>query len=382
MLSRARLSLLAAWLLFWAMMVATAVQDFLRHDAGPLWQPVLWESSSMLTATILLLLQRRFSARFDSLVATPARWFARQALWLPVWWALFTPLAFGMRHAVYSLAGRSYRHEAWPETFFYENVKISVFFLLFMLITFGVLSFMRAEQARASLREAQLQQLTQQIQPHFLFNALNTVSSLMQVDVARADATLIQLSDMLRATLEVSGAQQAPLSTELRLLRGYARLMEERFADRVTITWSIDESLAGCLVPVMSLQPLLENVFKHTVERRRGNTNIRISASRVPDAGAASVNGCTLLLAIEDDAGRMRPAVTAHASADSAASGCANAAPSAAYGGAGLAAGSPGLGLRNVRERLEVLYGGRAALELTQLEPAGVRAEMRLPCVS
>lgn len=297
----------------------------------------------MITATLLLVAQRWFTARYDALVATPSRWFVRQALWLPVWWLLFTPLAFGMRHFVYGLAGMRYRHAPWLETFFYEDVKITVFFLLFTLITFGVLSFVRAEQARASLREAQLQQLTQQIQPHFLFNALNTISSLMQVDVARADATLIQLSDMLRATLEVSGEQQAPLATELRLLRGYARLMEERFADRVSITWAVDESLAACLVPVMSLQPLLENVFKHTVERRRGITHITVTARR---AAAA------LQLVIEDDAGRLQ------------------------------ATGPAGLGLRNVRERLEALYGGVAALELTQLEPAGVRAEMRIPCAS
>jgi hypothetical protein len=349
--SRARLSLLAAWLLFWAMMVATAVQDFLRNDHGPLWQPVLWESSSMVTATILLFLQRRYTARYDALVATPSRWFARQAMWLPLWWLLFTPLAFGQRHAVYAMAGRTYRHAPWPQTFFYEDVKITVFFLLFTMISFGVLSFVRAEQARASLREAQLQQLTQQIQPHFLFNALNTVSSLMHVDVARADATLIQLSDMLRATLEVSGTQQAPLSTELRLLRGYATLMEERFADRVAITWSVDDALAPCLVPVMSLQPLLENVFKHTVERQRGLTRIRISASRASSAAGATA----LCLVIEDDAGRL-PLSDATAGV--------------------------GIGLRNVRERLDVLYGGQASLELTQLEPAGVRAEMRIPCAS
>jgi hypothetical protein len=94
----------------------------------------------------------------------------------------------------------------------------------------------------------------------------------MHSDVERADATLVQLADVLRATLDVSGQQQAPLSTELRLLRGYARLMEERFIDRVRIEWDVDASCGACLVPVMSMQPLLENVFKHTVERRRGVT--------------------------------------------------------------------------------------------------------------
>jgi LytS/YehU family sensor histidine kinase len=293
-----------------------------------------------------------------------------------MWWSLFVPIAFGIRHGVYALAGRPYRHEPWPQTYLYEDVKITVFLSLFTLVTFGVLSFIRAEQTRASLREAQLAQLTQQIQPHFLFNALNTVSSLMHTDVARADAVLIQLSDMLRATLEVSGAQTAPLSTELRLLRGYARLMEERFDDRVAISWSVDESLADCPVPVMSLQPLLENVFKHTVERRRGLTRIAITARRAPGASA-------LLLAIEDDAGRLPPSAAATAASAPPADACdadADRLPDASPAPAAWCA--PGVGLRNVRERLDALYAGQATLTLTQLEPAGVRAELRLPCAS
>jgi signal transduction histidine kinase len=341
---RATLSLAAAWLIFWAMMVATAVQDFLRNDDGPLWQPLLWESSSMVVATLLLAAQRLATRRYDGLLATPLRWFLRQALWLPVWWALFTPLAFGIRHAVYGAAGRTYAHAGWAETFLYEDVKISIFFAIFTLITFGVLSFREAERANAQLRSAQLHQLTQQMQPHFLFNALNTISSLMHTDVERADATLVQLADVLRATLDVSGQQQAALSTELRLLRGYARLMEERFADRVQLAWQVDDACAACLVPVMSLQPLLENVFKHTVERRRGLTKILISAAR---------DGDQLRLAISDDAGQL--------------------APSGAGGG---------IGVGNLRQRLQALHGERASLTLLQLEPAGVRAEMRLPCAS
>jgi len=381
---RATLSLASAWLLFWALMVATAVQDFLRHDDhGPLWQPILWESSSMLVASLLLALQRLASRRHDALLATPARWFARQALWLPVWWLLFTPLAFGIRHGVYALLGAEYRHEPWGETFLYENVKISVFAIIFTLITFGVLSYRAAAQANAQLRTAQLHQLTQQMQPHFLFNALNTISSLMHSDVERADATLVQLADVLRATLDVSGQQQAPLSTELRLLRGYARLMEERFADRVQISWEIDETCGGCLVPVMSMQPLLENVFKHTVERRRGVTKVAVSAKR---------DGDGLVLAVSDDAGRLGKAGASgagsarvdDATGSSAMNGGATGS-SAAGGSAGddtNGAGLGGIGVRNLRERLHALHGEQATLRLMQLEPSGVRAEMRLPCVS
>ena len=220
---------------------------------------------------------------------------------------------------------------------------------LFIVIRFGILSYyalleqkLQAEKANALLRQAQLQQLTQQMQPHFLFNALNTISSLMQSDVARADATLIQLADVLRTTLDVGARQQAPLATELRLVQGYASVMLERFGERVRIDWRIDDAALACEVPVMSIQPLLENVFKHTVERQRGATQVAV---------AAWCRDGVLTVQVDDDKGRLAASPT------------------------------PGIGTGNLRERLAVMYGEAASLTLCDLDPAGVRAEMRLPCV-
>ncbi|MES2129832.1 MAG: histidine kinase [Pseudomonadota bacterium] len=347
-MNRTKKVMAIAWLMFWALMVAVAIQDHLRSGGHAIWQPVLWESSSALTAMGLLLLQRRATRRFDPLLATPWRWFVRQLAWLPVYWIAFVPIAFGIRHAVYALVGQVYHHQGWGEVFLYESVKISIFFSIFVVIWFGILSYhelleekLRAEQSNALLRQAQLQRLTQQMQPHFLFNALNTVSSLMHTNVERADATLVKLADVLRATLDVSEQHEAPLATELRIVQGYARVMEERFAERVEIDWQIDDAALACQVPVMSVQPLLENVFKHTVERRRGLTRISVSA-RCADG--------MLVLAVQDDAGTLAPTLT------------------------------PGIGIRNLRERLAVLYGAPAGLTLSPCTPAGVRAEMRLPC--
>lgn len=339
-----------AWLLFWGLMVSVAVQDYLRDGGQAVWQPILWETSSMVAATILLAVQRHFTLRYNYLLARPWRWFALQAAWLPFYYLAFVPIAFGIRHGVYALAGQEYQHAPWPETFFYESIKLTVFVGLFILIRFGILSYLqlleeklRVEKANALLRQAQLQRLAQQMQPHFLFNALNTISSLMHTDVHKADATLIQLADVLRTTLDVGDLHEAPLATELRLAQGYARVMQERYADRVHISWNIADDTLDCLVPVMSIQPLLENIFKHTVEKRRQPTRIEISASRV---------GGELLLRLDDDTGTLTPQA------------------------------APGIGLANLRERLAVLYGDRAGLALVQLDPAGVRAEMRLPCAS
>lgn len=353
--TRTQTIIAAAWVLFWLLMTTTAVQEYLRdHDRG-LWKPILWETSSALTGTVLIVMQRHFTRRYDHLISSPLRWFARQLVWLPVYWIVFVPIAFGIRHAVYNLAGETYTHHPWPQVYLYEDVKMTVFFFIFATITFGVLSYhamvnekLRVERVNASLREAQLLRLTQQLQPHFLFNALNTISSLMHSDVARADAMLIQLADVLRATLDVGGQHQVPLELELRLLRGYASLMGERFSDRVHIDWRIDDTLLACPVPVMSMQPLLENIFKHTVERRRQKTTITISIHREDDI---------IVLRLDDDGGVL-PADDAHPGKAS------------------------GIGVRNLRERLAALYGGRASFELIQLAPAGVRAEMRLPCAS
>ncbi len=203
-----RLVFILAWTLFWTLMILVAVQDFQRNEHSPdIWKPVLWEGSSALVATVLILVQLRFGCH-DELLGSPARWFARQALWLPVWWILFTPLAFGIRHGVYALVGATYGHDPWPRLFVYESMKISIFAGLFTAVRFGVQSYqallearLRAQQAQALQQQAQLQRLAQQMQPHFLFNALNTVSSLMHVDVDEADATLLQLAGVLRATL-------------------------------------------------------------------------------------------------------------------------------------------------------------------------------------
>jgi two-component system LytT family sensor kinase len=352
-IARRNLVFILAWVLFWTLMVLVAVQDFQRNEHSPdIWKPILWEGSSALVATVLILVQLRFGRGHQELLGSPLRWFARQALWLPLWWIVFTPLAFGIRHGVYALVGATYEHGGWPGVFVYEAMKISIFVGLFTAIRFGINSYqamlearLRTQQALALQQQAQLQRLAQQMQPHFLFNALNTVSSLMHVDVEQADATLMQLAGVLRATLALGDAIEAPLQAELDIARGYAGVMAARFAGRVEIGWRIDDALLAKALPVMSLQPLLENVFKHTVEKRRGLTRIEVSAQREDGA---------LVLRVDDD-GRIAE---------------------------DKAAGACGIGLANLRARLAALHGERASLALHARAEGGVRAELRVPCAS
>lgn len=339
-----------AWCLFWALMTLIAVQEYRRGGGEALWRPLLWEGSSALVISLLWVVQQRATARHAGLLDRPWRWFALQAAWLPMYWVAFVPLAFGIRHGVYALAGDVYRHDPWPQLWVYEASKVSLFVCLFTVIGFGLMSYrrmleesLRLERATALLRQAELQRLAQQVQPHFLFNALNTISSLMHTDLARADATLVRLSELLRATLQAGEQAQASLAAELGMAQAYAEVMTARFGERVTLDWQVGQELLPLRLPAISLQPLLENVFKHTVERRREAVGIAVSALR---------EGDELVVRVDDDAGV-------------------------------LAAANPaGVGLRNLRERLANLYGPDATLTLSPLLPAGVRAEMRLACAS
>jgi two-component system LytT family sensor kinase len=340
----------AAWILFWTLMTTVELQDYIRNGGQHYWQPVLWQCSSALVITLLSLVQRHIMRRYDVFLDRPLRWFALNMAWLPAYWLVFTLLVFGLRHAVYFMLNDRYTHSPWPQLFVYESIKLSLFFVIFVVILFGILSYQallrekeQAMQSEALMRETQLHRLTQQIQPHFLFNALNTISQLMHVDVHKADAMLIQLADVLRATLAISEQHETTLANELQLARAYAQLMCERFADRVSISWNIETPSEACLVPVMSLQPLLENIFKHTVEQRRQKTNITVAARCAQGK---------LSLRIADDLGML----------------------------AAKQNKVQGIGLRNLRARLHTLHGDNASLTLTQLAPAGVRAEMSLPC--
>jgi two-component system LytT family sensor kinase len=343
-LSLGQKSALGGTALFWALMVAVAVQDYRRDGGQHLWEPVLWESSSALVGTIIFYLQWPLLTN-KSMLQTPRRWFLRLLTYLPLVCISFVCVTFSIRHGVYSLVGSSYSHDPWLEVFIYESIKLSIFFGLFYVVVFGVQSYMflveekaNAERATQLLQQAHIQRLSQQIQPHFLFNALNTISSLMYSDLKAADTAITRLAELLRHTLDLGEQTETTLARELELLRAFAELMQLRFVDRVRIEWKIDPPSLTCKVPTMCSQVLLENIFKHTVEKRSAMTHISIRTS---------VHKNTLSLIVEDDIGS-------------------------------LGQNPSGIGLTNLRQRLEVMYGTRASFHITQIVPAGVRSEIRL----
>jgi two-component system LytT family sensor kinase len=341
--------LLLAWLGFWILMILVGVQEHLRTGGQGLWRPLIAEGSAMVVATLVAVVQWRLAKRLDPLLHEPRRWFARVLVWTPLVAIAFVVTVYALRLSLLSLAGVPYRLGPWGPVFAYETLKFCVFYFLFSGVHFGVRSYMawngerlRAERHQRLSQQAQLLQLTQQLQPHFLFNALNTVSSLIHTDPQRADALLTQLAALLRAATDVGQRTEQPLVDELKLLKGYAAIMTERFGDRVELRFEIDDAALTCPVPTLGLQPLLENCFRHVVEQRRAPTCIVVRAR----CAAAR-----LTIEVEDDGGVLAaPAVF-------------------------------GVGLGNLQRRLEALHADRAYIDLqTREDGAGVRARLELPC--
>ncbi|MBC3882835.1 histidine kinase [Undibacterium sp. LX40W] len=342
---RVAITELIGWVLFWAMMLAVEVQDYQRNGGKYYWQPVLWELSSAVVISVLLYALNPV-LNDQTLMRTPRRWFARVLLWHPLVCVVFVIAVFAIRHLVYAAMGHQYLHEPWDKVFLYETIKLSLFLSLFYVIFFGIQSYMllvdereKATQALAQLQKAQLKRLTQQMQPHFLFNALNTISSLMYSDLKAADTAISRLAELLRSSLDLNQADTASLQKEVEMLQAYAELMSLRFVDRVVIRWQLDSASLSCLVPVLALQTLLENTFKHTVEKNSRLTTVDIQ-SRIEHE--------MLELIVQDDIGVLK-------------------------------SNEGGVGLNNLRQRLASIYCERAQLTIEVRAGGGVRTTLLIP---
>ena len=334
------------WGVFWLLMLSIALQDASDTPGIRWWEPVLWEGSSAVVATIVLILQQRADRHYEQYLDRPWQWFAHHLKWMPAIAVGFIAAIYAIRHGVYAAMGRTYEHESWTFVLVYESIKLLLYFGLWLGVIFGLHTFaawrlqrQRLLMLQKSLAEAQLSQLRAQLHPHFLFNALNTVSSLMHADVDRADRLLARLGDLLRITLQSGSEEMTTLASELKLLALYADVMQERFPDRVSIHWQVAPDIGSASIPSLLLQPLLENAFKHGVERSMSPVRIDIVAQRRDE---------TLCVVIRNS-------------------------------GSTLAADmQPGVGSSNCRERLRVIYGGAAQLQLTQRD-TDVEATIELP---
>ncbi len=201
------------------------------------------------------------------------------------------------------------------------------------------------EQARlrASLSSAQLDALKMQLQPHFLFNSLHAISTLiMRGDSQAANQMLLHLSQFLRMTLDNTDAQEVPLAVELEFLDAYLRIQRERFGERLEIEIDVEEEALPASVPNLVLQPLVENAIRHGIGADPGRGRIAVKARRA--------NG-RLEICVQDN-GNGLPEDGSH---------------------------TEGMGLRNIRARLEQLYPGAYSLTLAGAPSGGTAATITMP---
>ena len=204
---------------------------------------------------------------------------------------------------------------------------------------------LRESRLEAELARAQLHALQLEIQPHFLFNTLNSISALIRLkDHDGALKMLVGLSDLMRAALEKPTHQLVTLSEEIEFVKSYVDLQRARFADRLQVHYQIGDECRGVTVPTFLLQPLVENAIRHGAAPRAGACHVHIGA-------------CA-------DAGRLRLWVTDD--------------------GVGLPGGfelarDAGTGLSNTRSRLAQLYGAAASFDVRAGDAAGTIVEMVFP---
>jgi two-component system, LytTR family, sensor kinase len=198
----------------------------------------------------------------------------------------------------------------------------------------------RAAQLEGQLAKAELEVLKGQLQPHFLFNTLNLISSLIHTDAAVADDMIGDLGALLRLSLKSQASHEVPLAEEMKALELYLNIQRQRFQDTLTVEIAMDPNTLSASVPHLILQPLVENAFRHGISKRVSAGLLRIE----------SRNGDGLLrVRISDNGPGIRGDIA-----------------------------NVGIGLANTRARLERLYGSRAALSLDS-SPAGFSVELQFP---
>ena len=197
-----------------------------------------------------------------------------------------------------------------------------------------------AARVRSQLAEARLHALSAQLQPHFLFNTLQAISTLIPRDPAGAEKMLSNLADLLREVLRHAGKQEILLREELRVLEAYLDISRRRFGDRLRITIDAPPDIMDARVPFFVLQPLVENALHHGVGARSGPATVNVSARRTSDQ---------LMLRVHDDGPGLEGEI------------------------------SRGVGLTNTEARLRELYGDAAAMTIDGSAARGFSVQIALP---
>ncbi|QPF75889.1 hypothetical protein G8A07_25220 [Roseateles sp. DAIF2] len=335
------------WLAYAGLLAAVAtllglseLQHYLALGGRHPWEPLLWEGSSVLCMGLLGIAVYRWHGRVLHAGGSWPRLLALHGLGALLFSLVHVGGMFGLRFAVYALAGLDYRPGGPLEVLAYETGKDLVSYTMMVAVCHGLRLFFAEQQRRqeldalrAELAETRLARLAEQVQPHFLFNTLNLISAVMHEDVERADRILCELATLLRQALAAEAAGSHSLEQELALVAPYLSIMQARFGERLTVAIEVSEEARRCTVPALLLLSPVENAIKHDVARNKGPVRV-------------ALRGQVL-----------------HGRLDLAISNSGSAPQRLEREGA--------LGLANMRERLARLYGDAARLEFGAAGAAG-----------
>lgn len=306
------------------------------------WEPLIWEMTGAWFAAPLFVVVARFARRFPF---ERGHLLSRGALHLAVlltYSFVHTSLLWVSRRLIYAAVGfGNYDYGTmrfrYPMEFFHDVLAYCVVVSILYLFD----SQVRNAHLESKLAAARLDNLRLQLQPHFLFNALNAISSVMYESPRKADIMIARLSDLLRASITDSEAQEVPLEREIETLELYLDVMRHRFEDKLSVDVQIAPEVRRALVPHLLLQPLVENSIRHGADPRSSAVHVSIVAARQDG---------TTHIAVRDS-------------------------------GRGLPSGRfrKGTGLSNTEERLERLYGVRHKLMFENCEGGGLLVTVDVP---
>jgi sensor histidine kinase YesM len=312
------------------------------------WKPIVWETTSVVVIMALVPLVVWFERRFR--LENPRRL-------RTVGVHLLGAIGFSLVHVVGMIAARkliyvlvyseTYEYGSAWLTLFYELQKDVITYTIILLVAFTLRQYRHrregevlAAELSQSVSDARLRQLTAQIDPHFIFNALNAISNRMHEDVEAADRMLTRLADLIRAAYETDDSVFVELGREVQLLRGYLDLMAERYRGQLAIEVVVEPGIESLRVPRLLIQPIVENALKHGLVQGRGSLRVEIRR-----------RGDQLTCLVTDD-------------------------------GVGIAAPvTLGTGLNNVGHRLELLFPGKHEFRIEPATP-GTRVSIAFPVVT
>ncbi len=334
---------IAAWLTYMLLIALVMQADTLvagQFDAMLLWRSFVSIAPSAAMLALLWPLSRWFERR-------AVRGIGRVAI------HIVAALAFATyAHAVLIITQKPPSHSLswhiWP--FLYNVMSYAVVAGVFHVVRANAAIQRQAlaqQQAHTLLVATELGALRSKLNPHFLFNTLHSIIALTQRNPQAAETALFQFSNMLRYVLDTerAGIDRVTLDAELDFVRDYLDLESLRLGERLRIEWDLDPDLGDCLVPALTLQPLVENSIKHAFNPFTRPGLLRIESRREPDTGLLRV------IVRDDGPGATETTVAA----------------------------SPGLGIRTIGRRLALDYAGRAALRIDSQPGAGFAACVTLP---